>query len=605
MTGIISEGPTRASLMKEFEDKCNELADDIRNSTDVPSLSSMLFMLSLKGEPYTLENHFLMEPFFTLRMPPRMVAKTCRQVGKTNNAAGAELLVSNVIPHHSTLIITPRFEQVKRISSQYIRPLVNDSPIKSLFVDQSCEQSVLQRSYTSRSVQYFSFAFLDAERVRGIPADRMWIDEAQDMNWDFIPLIEQTLAGSKYGCMRFTGTPKGMANTKQKLWERSSQAEWVIKCTACNKWNIPAIEEDLLKMIGPLTVICAKCGANLDPRLGIYVHRYTKLIKDFPGYHISQPITPLYYDNSATPDEPSRRWAELLRNRKIYPTAKFMNECLGESYDDEERLITQRDIRKISKADRKNDLKAAILASRNYQRTAIGIDWGGGGDATKSYTVLTFGGVRPNTRNIDVLYGIRFRAKLGPIETMRAVIEHIKHLRPTFVAHDYTGAGYNWHASMVQMGIPKEIIIPFSYCASENRNVIYYRKSTMGARASYQIDKPRSIGVLTMLLKAGNVTFPEFEQFRHLSEDLLNLYTERTERPRGSDVWFITKGADKSDDFVHALNFMCSGLWHSMQAYPSLEEAYNIRYTIDDLRQMGAHHDELSLEDWQKQEGDQ
>lgn len=1030
-----SGAPTRDSIMQRFAEKCDELQELIESRNELPSLSEILFMLSLKGKPYTLQNHFLMEPFFSLEMPPRMVGKCCRQCGKTNNAAGAELLISNVIPHHSTLIITPRFEQVKRISSQYIRPLVNDSPINSLFVNQTCEQSVLQRSFTSRSVMYFSFAFLDAERIRGIPADRLWVDECelkfsavqttagerfigynlekndeifafdendnivvdrvvnvvckgmrptwkitlvdgrtltctsnarlktdkgwvylqkildhglkktfiprdrkesrqpsntfskrsgirdliggqldelgeaagpparsftcesqqqtrgllqtqstnseelcepcssnrreqrlgkeklcfqhrafhgirllvgsvlpnrrqdktlqenpdqrvgettdssksrkyviqaenpseklfthspvpilrqknssqnplwkfpqydllrklstkttsnlkqtlpgqqsradkyssarsipqesgasskiqsgkkssllsrseeaqgtkriqkevaseteiveargdgivqllrgpypakqpqkrctddrllktwmqsgkkqaesirlspakeneklvpiaiesieyagkaevwdveteknhtllvngiavhncQDMNWDFIPLIEQTLAGSESGgCMRFTGTPKGMANTKQKLWEMSSQAEWLIKCPHCNHWNIPALEHHLLKMIGKHTIVCgANCGKPIDPRTGLYVHRYSDLRKDFPGYHISQPITPLYYDNHEYPDHPTQRWRELLHHMNSYPTAKFMNECLGESYDDEERLITQRDIRNISITDRKNELREAIKASRNYNRTAVGIDWGGGGDATKSYTVLTYGGLQPGRQGVDVLYAIRFNAKLGPLEILRAVIEHIKLLKPTFIAHDYTGAGYNWQAALQREGIPAEKIMPFSYCSSEHRNVIYYRRASSGTRAAYQIDKPRSINVLTLMIKAKQITFPEFEGFRHLSEDLLNIFTERTERPRGSDIWLISKAAAKSDDFVHALNFLCSGLWWMIQKYPSLEEAFSMRYTIEDLEKMGGHRNELTLQDWESEnepEGDQ
>lgn len=602
MTTEASPGvPSRTSVMTEFEQRCQELQKSIENRPTAPSLSEILFMLSLKGEPYSLQDHFLLEPLFTLDMPMRSVFKTSRQVGKTNNAAAAELLLSNVFAHHSTLILTPRFEQVKRISSQYIRPLVNDSPIKPLLVDMSCEQSVLQRSFLSRSVMYFSFAFLDAERVRGIPADRLFIDESQDLNWDFIPLIESCLSGSKHGGQRrFTGTPKGMANTLQKLWESSSQAEWLIKCQACNKWNIPSIEYDLLKMIGPTTLICSKCGKPLDPRLGTYVHRFPNRRKDFSGHHVSQPITPLYYENLREPGTPSEHWRELLYAQQTYSDAKFMNECLGESYDDDERLITQRDIMNASVGDRQNDLRAAITASRSYSRTAIGIDWGGGGDATRSYTVLVFGGLRPGTETIDVLYAVRFRAKLGPVETMRAVEEHIKLLTPTFIAHDYTGAGYTWQGALMQAGIEAGKIIPFSYCNTVHKNIIYYRKSISGSRAAYQIDKPRSLSVLTMMIKAHQITFPEFEQFRHLSEDLLNLYTERTERPGGSDVWMVAKVADKSDDFVHALNFLCSGIWWAIQKYPSLEEAFQMRYTIDELRAMGAHDKTLTMRDWEK-----
>jgi hypothetical protein len=428
--------------------------------------------------------------------------------------------------------------------------------------------------------------------------DGIAVHNCQDLNWDFIPLIEQSLSGSKWYKRRFAGTPKSTLNTLQKLWESSSQAEWLIRCEGCNRWNIPSVDHDLLKMIGKHTVVCAKCGKNINPRAGLYVHRYPELRETFPGYHISQPITPLYYENLEAPDQPSERWLELRQNQRAYPTAKFYNECLGESYDDDERLLSQQDLRNISLPEFHNELRTAIGRRGNYNRIAFGIDWGGGGDNTGSYTVLTVIGMHPGTHRMDVLYGIRFPAHLSPLQTVRAVTEHIKLFNPTIIAHDYTGAGYTWEGFMIRDGVPADKIAPFSYCLSTARNIITYNKAQKGARSTYQIDKPRSLNVLCMMIKARQVSLPSFESFRPLGEDLLNLYTERSERPGGSDIWLIRKAAGRSDDFAHALNFGCSALWWSIQKYPSLEEALQQRYTLDELRAMGAGNEPLTLNDW-------
>ena len=263
---------------------------------ELESLSPLLPLLRLKGKPYTLDDHYQFEPFFTTKMPRRQISKCCRQVGKTQNTAASETLKTNLIDYFKTLFVCPRFEQVKRVSNLYIRPLVNDSLIKDLIVDKDCEQSVMQRTYMNGAIQYYSFAFLDAERVRSISADQIVVDEVQDMNWSFLPVIEQTMGGSKHWRMhRYTGTPKTLDNTIERLWQQSSMGEWATRC-GCGYWNIACLEYDLLRMIGKKTTICAKCGRNINPRNGVYIHRNASRRSWFEGIHIAQPVHPYYFE---------------------------------------------------------------------------------------------------------------------------------------------------------------------------------------------------------------------------------------------------------------------------------------------------------------------
>ena len=78
-------------------------------------------------------------------------------------------------------------------------------------------------------------------------------DEVQDLNWAFMPVIEQTMGGSKdWGMYRYAGTPKSLDNTIEKLWQQSSQDVWVVECPhmGCKKYNVGCADMDLLKMIG-------------------------------------------------------------------------------------------------------------------------------------------------------------------------------------------------------------------------------------------------------------------------------------------------------------------------------------------------------------------
>src|SRR5690606_15017226 len=121
----------------------------------------------------------------------------------------------------------------------------------SLWTGTNTENSVLQRSFKNLSVMLFSFALLDADRVRGISTDKICLDEVQDMDPDHIPIIKETMSHSNYGIMQCTGTPKSLDGPLEALWRRSSQAEWFIPCFSCGAWNIPSLEYHIHDMIGP------------------------------------------------------------------------------------------------------------------------------------------------------------------------------------------------------------------------------------------------------------------------------------------------------------------------------------------------------------------
>ena len=155
----------------------------------VPALG---MMLHIRNRPFT-ENMFpQFEPLFNTRLTSRTILKTARQVSKSTSFAAKTILMSAMIPYFQTLSLCPQYEMTRRYSSNYVRPMIEYSPIAPAMVDTNCEKSVLQKTFMNQSMMHFSFAFLDADRVRGIPADRVHIDEVQDIDCSFIPEIEQT-----------------------------------------------------------------------------------------------------------------------------------------------------------------------------------------------------------------------------------------------------------------------------------------------------------------------------------------------------------------------------------------------------------------------------
>jgi hypothetical protein len=277
---------------------------------------------------------------------------------------------------------------------------------------------------------YFSYAFLDAERTRGIPADKNVIDEVQDMNFDFLQIIHETLSGSPWGLMQYAGTPKSLDNTMERLWTDSSQAEWVMKCrtAGCGHWNVPALSHDLFDMIGPWhreisqdnpAVVCAKCRKPLDPRRGRWVHSHPERRWSFAGYHVPQIIMPMHYGDP-------EKWDVLvgkMQGRKNTTPTTFLNEVCGESCDAGSKLVTVTDLKAAAVLPWQNRIKDFMAKvpnlRRRYTHRVLAIDWGGGGGRLgnskkrgederlrTSYTTYAALGMRPDGK-VECFWGHR------------------------------------------------------------------------------------------------------------------------------------------------------------------------------------------------------
>jgi hypothetical protein len=229
----------------------------------------------------------------------------------------------------------------------------------------------------------------------------------------------------------------------------------------------------------------------------------------------------------------------------------------------------------------------------------MGIDWGGGGDDSPSFTVMTLCGFRHGSDVAECIYAIRMSKNLDSLTQCGQIKMYWDIFKPDFIAHDFGGAGAEREALLVGMGIPTEKLIPFQYTYSPNKDVITYADNNQyqGTRNAYSMDKPRSLVVLCSMIKAGKITFPNYKDMELLTSDLLNLMEERTARPRGSDQILIKTVVDKSDDFAHALNFAASSLWYTNGAYPNVAEAMALRITVEQLKASNPTEQQIREED--------
>ncbi len=581
-------------------------------------------LLQLKGKPYHLRDHFPFEPFFRTRMPNKTLLKTGRQVSKSTSLSSQGVLFSNCIPYFSTLYVTPLFEMIRRFSQNYVRPFIETSPVMKLFSGTTTINSVLQRSFKNHSQMIFSFAFLDAERTRGISADKNVIDEIQDMDIDFLPIIHETMSGSRdWGLIQYAGTPKTLDNTIEKLWGDSSMAEWMIKCRhgGCGHWNIPALEYDLIEMIGPHHeliseknpgIVCAKCRKPVNPRppyqggTGRWVHRDRAKRWTFAGYHVPQIIMPMHYGNS-------EKWETLLgkqAGKGNTPIHVFFNEVCGESYDSGSKMVTITDLKRAACLPWPNEVDSAKKHIGEYVYRVVSVDWGGGGVSKKktgdvhsdlmyqSYTSIAVMGMLPNGK-IDIIYGFRSLHPFAHVREAQIIMGMLSTFQCSHLVHDYTGAGSVRETVIHQAGFPTSRIVPVAMRGAARGNIFNFVPATeLHPRDHWQCDKPRSLNMTCQMIKSGVIRFFQYDHVGSdspgLLHDFLNLIEEKSESGTGGGIYKIVRDPSGPDDFAQAVNMgtmaLCqmSGMWPDLSKYEDIE--------ISQAALEAAHP--VSIKDW-------
>jgi len=228
---------------------------------------------------------------------------------------------------------------------------------------------------------------IGTEKYNRFLANGIAVHNCQGIDPAFIPIILATLGACANPRVTYAGTPLTLDNTLEGRWQDSSMCEFFIKCHHCLEWNIPSTEYHALDMIGPwhediseenAGIICHKCMRPLRPRTGEWVPRHPERMGYNEGYHVPQILVPVHYKHP-------QKWRIIAGAKNgSMPVNVFYNEILGESYDVGAKLVTETDLRNACVLGFPNTPAApsihVLQRKDRYERTALGIDWGGGGE---------------------------------------------------------------------------------------------------------------------------------------------------------------------------------------------------------------------------------
>lgn len=493
----------------------------------------------------------------------KIVIVAGRQVEKTSNLSNGAIANANSGDGWvRSLYVAPSYSQVKIFSKDKIDAVVRNSPRIAHRIKKD-EWSVSEKVWAgTESRMYFRSAFLTADRSRGIQADELRIDEAQDILTRVIPILQEctTHCAKPGGPIHwFTGTPKTVDTALEHLFARqSTRRQWRVRCNACRKWNVLGENN-----IGPQGLICSKaeCRKPINPlgeliggqRVGVAWVAETANAP-MEGFRIPQLLLP--YSDFHNPEVFRRMWNEILYKSIHYDRPRFFNEVLGISYDSGEKPVTMEEIKaccvdqaylmKVLGQPRRLNLDAGdtvpshILAGFKF----AGVDWGGGSPSRTTYVNTRYcpDGVQ------EVFFFKFFNGYENATEIfIPAIKNYIQIVNPTYIGMDY-GFGFGINSEFIKlMGFERA----FQYMHSGNQ------RDRLKFDASSNVFVTGRTAVLTdvfTLIKTGRIrflcTFQELEE-SGAAADLIA--SSRTKTRTGMLQYDHPPGT--TDDFLHAVTY--------------------------------------------------
>lgn len=471
--------------------------------------------------------------------PAKRVLLFCgRQVEKSTLLGNIALCYTCMVPSFKTLYVSPSASQTKTFSNDRIKEPIETSPILKKFTTTMLSQNILEKQFVNRSKITMRYAFLNADRVRGIPAWLLELDEFQDILSDSIPIIEQCLSHAPERWKRFiyAGTPKSLDNTLEEYRSKfSTQGEWVVPCDrhggeGGRYWNV--LGE---KNIGKRSLVCEKCHKPINPQ-----HpdaQWANMVKEaaFESYRIPQLMVPW------------KPWDEIYLDYERYPRARFYNEVLGISFDSGVRPLTLGQVRDVCNPE-VHMADADKYRSRSYaQPFFAGIDWGTGEGS--SYTVIVIGTYID--MKFRVIYAHRFTGEdVDPTPQLEKICELIDFFNIKIIACDY-GMGFGMTDPLIRKyGIQR--IHKFQYLGKAKKKVEWD-----GRIRRWKVHRTEVMSDIFSAIKRKQIEFPRFEDFGSpYAEDMINIFSEYSD---GQKMILYKHATDKPDDTFHAIVFMLLG----------------------------------------------
>lgn len=504
-----------------------------------------------EGRAQNLELFPMMRQIYD-HLPQKLLLKCSRKTLKST-------LLSNIITlnmirwnHYKMLYVAPQEATTKYFSSNYVSPRFESPELKKIFVKGWYKNDVYEKIFAdTNSAVLFKYAKEDATRVRGPATDQNMHDEVQDILFEILPIIKETMALSRYKRETFAGTPLTTDNTINELWKRSTQLEWATKCEACNHWNMLTIENNPMKMIQKHGYSCAKCGKVINTTKGEWVSAVANPQDiDLVGYHLAQPLLPHF-------NQSPKEWKEIYQKVTDgkYGTHQIFNEVFGLAYDVGSKPITKEQLASlcILGPTREQDSDELRILNKNrnrYIKYVTGVDWGV--NSVTSRTAVVHGAIRSD--GVFEVFDAKIFDTLDYEEHIKVIAE-ISNKVNSIVVADSGPDPIRGHKLAEITSPQRALLVRYG-----NGKLVQSYDMPKGApnwKANrYVLHRSDCLSFTFRMLQGGKILFPQWSEMDKAMEDILAEFIEVKDKPGALNAELMYSHAPhKPDDFLHALTF--------------------------------------------------
>ena len=487
-------------------------------------------MFALNGTPLKIDPVTMRHLYPIYNRPDRSILlKFGRQTHKSSTVGYKITIPCLKYNNYHAVYIAPTGNQVSVFSTDKLdSTLRGSSVIQKNYINTRTKDQITYKELNNESKIYLRSAFRSADAIRGISGDMTCIDEVQDILSDHIPVIEQCMGHSMskgahmreinpnipkhiFGHKMYAGTPKTVENTLEHYWGNSTQNEWIIKCTHCNKFNY--INE---KNIGKTCLICNKCGKPIHYEHGEWVQMNKEGF--IQGYRLPQIV--LNWINN--PKDEDAWQVNVIQTRASYTGQKFYNEVLALPYANSKNPLSPTHMKKACKDYDPIDIDDKELIGK---KLVAGIDWGKG-DTTRgtSYSVLTIGYYYRNI--FKVIFMKKYTGVMSDaVDQVNDILLIVRQYKCQLVLAD-TGDGRTSNAMMVNALGPRRFAEVYEHGAQKKK----INWDAIGGK--YIISRTQVMLDMFMEIRRGKVEFFKYEKFSAYVNEFLSIYTDYSEQTR-------------------------------------------------------------------------
>jgi hypothetical protein len=503
--------------------------------------------LSCSARPYSFA-------MFHMQIGGFLSIRAGRQIGKSTSLSARQLMYAHIMRKRRSMYIVPHQSFLDTYANR-VREM--ERAFRFYQVHKDFRQNLKYKEYPNESIIQMVKCLTDTQEARSKTTDEALFDEAQLLDPDFLPDIEQCQKASRMPTTIYAGTSTTTDSLLETKFLESSQAAWLLKApgyhsdSAGDGWLNCSDKNDILKAIQPQGITNPASGKVLDVTDGRFVHQFQNNFEQgYLGFHIPQIIIP---DYANVP----QKWMEIWNAFQSYDIKKFLQEILGIPTEEGMREITLQDLKNICVLPESPEtLRDLSQNSQRYKYTVSGCDWGGSdyNPATKtkvSYTVHAILGICWDG-SMEILH-IRQYSGMDYRSIANQICEDHKAYGCIGIASDFgVGAAYNMLLRENPIIRPERHLI-FGYVGPQSALI----KAPAGAGwfNQYSLNRTESITSLYTAIKSRRFRCYAWEWAQDRLSELLNLYRVPTETVGGNSSFRYQRHGSKADDTLHAINF--------------------------------------------------